>query len=83
MAQYCSAEFTDALMAWNNDLGTHVEAGDHEGTYYFRLPDEWAGVIGDDFQAKIHIVARGMYESLTTGFGVRRRTLFYAGARGL
>ena len=68
MAGYCSVSFTDTLMAWDNDLGFHVESGDHHSTFYFRLPDGWAQLPDAELQQKIFAVAQQMYADLNAGF---------------
>jgi hypothetical protein len=68
LSQYCTVAFTDTLMAWNNDLGFHVQSGDHHSTFYFRLPDAWAGLSDDELQQKTFAVAQKMYEDLNAGF---------------
>lgn len=68
MSQYCSVAFTDTLMAWDNDLETHVQSGDHHSTFYFRLPDAWAALSDAELQQKIFAVAQQMYVDLNAGF---------------
>ncbi|GEM_PF-4861535 len=68
MAQYCTVAVTDTLMAWQNDLEMHVQSGDHHSTFYFRLPDAWAALAGDELQRKIFAVAQKMYVDLNEGF---------------
>jgi len=60
--------FTDTLMAWNNDLGFHVQSGDHHSTFYFRLPDAWGEVSDAELQSKVFAVAQQMYVDLNAGF---------------
>ncbi|HEV2641194.1 MAG TPA: hypothetical protein VGT98_00730 [Candidatus Elarobacter sp.] len=60
--------FTDTLMAWNNDLGFHVESGDHHSTFYFRLPDAWGAFSDAELQRHVFAVAQKMYVDLNAGF---------------
>jgi hypothetical protein len=68
LSRYCTVAFTDTLMAWNNDLGFHVESGDHHSTFYFRLPDAWAALSDAELQRKVFAVAQKMYVDLNAGF---------------
>ena len=68
MSQYWTVAFTDTLMAWNNDLGCHVQSGDHHSTFYFRLPDAWAALSDAELQQNVFAVAQRMYVDLNAGF---------------
>jgi hypothetical protein len=68
LSQYCAVAFTDTLMAWDNDLQFHVQSGDHQSTFYFRLPDGWAALSDEELQQKIFAVAQQMYVDLNAGF---------------
>ena len=68
MSQYCTVAFTDTLMAWNNDLGFHVQSGDRHSTFYFRVPDAWDAVSDAELQQNVFAVAQKMYVDLNTGF---------------
>jgi hypothetical protein len=60
--------FTDTLMAWDNDLESHVQSGDRHSTFYFRVPDAWAALSDAELQQKIFAVAQQMYLDLNAGF---------------
>ena len=68
MSPYCTVAFTDTLMAWNNDLGIHVQSGDHHSTFYFRCPDAWSALPDVELQRNVFAVAQQMYVDLNAGF---------------
>ena len=68
VSQYCAVAFTDTLMAWDNDLGIHVQSGDHHSTFYFRVPDAWGTLPDVEFQQHVFAVAQKMYVDLNAGF---------------
>jgi hypothetical protein len=68
MPHYCAVAFTDTLMAWSNDLESHVESGDRHSTFYFRISDRWAALPDDELQKMIFTVAQQMYADLNAGF---------------
>lgn len=58
MSKIYIVEFTDTLMMWTGEF--HVEAGERESYFYFRVPDEWAG--SPTLQMRVFEVAQQMYE---------------------
>jgi hypothetical protein len=68
VSQYCTVAFTDTLMAWNNDLGIHVQSGDHHSTFYFRVPDAWGALPDAELEQHVFAVAQKMYVDLNAGF---------------
>jgi hypothetical protein len=68
MSTYCTVAFTDTLMAWDNDLGIHVQSGDRQSSFYFRVPAGWAALPDPELQHKIFAVAQEMYADLNAGF---------------
>jgi hypothetical protein len=55
-------------MAPDNDLGIHVQSGDRQSSFYFRIPDRWADGPDAELQQKIFGVAQQMYADLNAGF---------------
>ncbi len=68
MPHYYTVAFTDTLMAMDNDLGFHVQSGDRQSSFYFRVPDGWAADSDAELQPKIFGVAQQMYADLNAGF---------------
>jgi hypothetical protein len=68
MSIVCTVAFTDTLMAMDADLGFHVQSGDRQSSFYFRVPDGWATGADTDLQQKIFAVAQQMYADLNAGF---------------
>ena len=68
MARYCKVGFVDTLMRWDDDLGAHVQSGDRQSIFYFRIVDNWAAMPDADLQTRIYTVAQRMYADLNDGF---------------
>jgi hypothetical protein len=68
LSRYCAVAFTDTLMAWNNDLGFHVQSGDRHSTFYFRAPAAWDALADAELQQNVFTVAQKMYADLNAGF---------------
>jgi hypothetical protein len=68
MSAYCIVSFTDTLMAWDDQLGIHVQSGDHHSEFFFRLPHAWDALSDAELEPKIFGVAQKMYDDLNAGF---------------
>lgn len=61
--RYCAVAVTDTLQSWEG-----MRAGDHDGIFYFRLPDAWDALGLDELESKIWDVGQRMYRDLNDGF---------------
>ncbi len=67
---FLDVKFTVTLMRLIPELEFHVESGDRVLTYYFRVPDAWAGDDSTKLQTRMFRVAREMYADLNRQFRI-------------
>ena len=68
MSRILVIQVTDTLMNYAWDLEVHIESGDRESTYYFKVPDSWAQSSDDRLQERVFAVAQAIYADLNAGF---------------
>ena len=55
-------------MARTSDLGVYLESGDRHSTYYFRVPDVWAGLAQADLDGRVMHIMQKIYSGFNEHF---------------
>ncbi len=67
MSRIVRVDLIDTLMRWTDYLEAHVESGDRESTFYFSVPDSWAGP-DEQLQPRVFATMQQMYYDLNAHF---------------
>jgi hypothetical protein len=68
MSRVVEIDLTDTLMRLDDYLGVHLQTNERHSTYYFRVPDGWAGLTAGELEARVKEVMTKIYREFNRGF---------------
>ena len=68
MSKVLSVDLTDTLMAYDNNLETHLPSGERHSTYYFRVPSDWAPLPQAELDNRALAVMQKIYDAFNEHF---------------
>jgi len=68
MTKVLSVDLTDTLMAYDNNLETHLPSGERHSTYYFRVPSEWASLPQAELDNRAFAIMQKIYDAFNEHF---------------
>ena len=68
MSKVLSVDLTDTLMAYDNNLETHLPSGERHSTYYFRVPPEWASLPQAELDNRALAIMQKIYDAFNDHF---------------